>query len=618
VPCALDNKKRLIKRPRNRKVIALSMDAAFFFERAVESLDRYRYDKALKYFRRAAEYDPDNPVNYFNIAGILSEMGNFEESNQVLRQILDRFSRELTECYFYMANNYANMELFEQAEQALARYLEEDPDGIYLEESEEMLEFLSMELNRPVQIRNIKSREEFFQHDRARGLLEDGKFAEAVRLLEKIVRKHPGFTAARNNLALAYYYTGQIDRCLQTIDDVLRQEPGNIHAMCNLAIVYKHTGQLEPLRRVKDRLARTVPFQPDHLFKLATTMGILEEHELAYRHFRRLIRKEGHADPFLYHYAAAAACNTGRIAIALKYWREAEKLDPDSPVPKFYIRYVEPWALTESSDSGSAPLVSMKDTASKEPANKKPASQPQSASEDSVPGAHYHYALPFEESLRRMNARDGKPEDEWRRDPLLRASLLWALRHGGGHEKLTAIKAIGKDHDPELEAELRRLLTLAAEDDYLKRVAVLGLRRMGVKDALEAVLDGKKVRIEADAVTASLPVWLDVWQQVMDAALCRMGERYDMIQQHDLQILWVEYLSRTYPAIPRMVKPEAWAAALEYLTAKMHRRAISFRDVSDRYSVSVSTVRKNVERIDERCGVREKMKAVFPHFQGKL
>jgi len=57
---------------------------------------------------------------------------------------------------------------------------------------------------------------------------------------------------------------------------------------------------------------------------------------------------------------------------------------------------------------------------------------------------------------------------------------------------------------------------------------------------------------------------------------------------------------------------------LEYLTAKMHRRAISFRDVSDRYSVSVSTVRKNVERIDERCGVREKMKAVFPHFQGKL
>lgn len=587
----MDNKKRLVKRPRNRKVIALSMDAAFFFERAVESLDRYRYDKALKYFRRAAEYDPDNPVNYFNIAGILSEMGNFEESNQVLRQILERFSRELTECYFYMANNYANMELFEQAEQALARYLEEDPDGIYLEESEEMLEFLSMELNRPIQIRNIKSREEFFQHDRARALLEDGKFAEAARLLEKIVRKHPGFTAARNNLALAYYYTGQFDRCLRLIDEVLRQEPGNIHAMCNLAIVYQHTGQREPLRRVKERLAKTVPFQPDHLFKLATTMGILEEHELAYRHFRRLIQKEGHVDPFLYHYAAAAACNTGRFAIALKYWREAEKLDPDSPVPKFYMEYVEPWRESE---------------------------QPHAVSAESVPKARYQYLLPFEEALRYTNARDGRLTDDWQRDPLLRASLLWALRRGEEQEKLTAIKAIGKRRDPELEAELRRLLTDPDEDDYLKRVAVLGLRRMGVKDALEAVLDGKKARIEADAVTTSLPVWLDVWQQVMDAALCRMGDRYDMIQQHDLQILWVEYLSRTYPAVPRMVKPEAWAAALEYLTAKMHRRAISFRDVSDRYSVSVSTVRKNVERIDERCGVREKMKAVFPQFQGKL
>ena len=65
------------------------MDAAFFFERAVQSLDRFHYDKALKYFRRAVEYEPDNPVNHCNLAGVLSEMGNYEESNQILQQILD-------------------------------------------------------------------------------------------------------------------------------------------------------------------------------------------------------------------------------------------------------------------------------------------------------------------------------------------------------------------------------------------------------------------------------------------------------------------------------------------------------------------------------------------------
>ena len=37
--------------------------------------------------------------------------------------------------------------------------------------------------------------------------------------------------------------------------------------------------------------------------------------------------------------------------------------------------------------------------------------------------------------------------------------------------------------------------------------------------------------------------------------------------------LWVEFLSRVYPDVPKLTKPEGWAAALEYLTAKMHRQS---------------------------------------------
>ena len=54
-------------------VISIEMNANFFFDRAVRSLDRFQYDKALKYFRKAVEYEPDNPVNHCNMAGILSE-----------------------------------------------------------------------------------------------------------------------------------------------------------------------------------------------------------------------------------------------------------------------------------------------------------------------------------------------------------------------------------------------------------------------------------------------------------------------------------------------------------------------------------------------------------------
>lgn len=579
----MEKEKRTEANPRKRKVIALNMDAAFFFERAVQSLDRFHYDKALKYFRRAVELEPDNPVNYFNMAGILSEIGNFEESNLILRQILDRLDPGMTECYFYMANNYANMERFEEAEQALVQYLEEDAAGLYLEECEEMIEYLSFELERPTKIRNIKSREHLFEHDRARMLLEEGKFFEATRILEKLVRKTPSFTAARNNLALAYYYTGHTEKCLAMIRQVLEFDSGNLHALCNLAIVYKHHGEEAELIPLRDMLSRMYPLEYDHLFKLATTMGILGEHTHALRYFTRLLKMADIGDPCIYHYTAVAAANSGRYDLARKYWKLAERSDPDSAVAGFYMSQ-----LDDVQSGNVAGTIS------------------------------YHYHLPFEgEAFRAAGRIEEEAQHALHNDPLLRSSFLWALKNGNSDTKLQVIKAMGASRDRGMESALREFLMEKSEDDYLKRVAIFVLRGMGVSGPLKTVIGGRHMEVK-HTVTTELPIWLDTWQRVMDTALLHMRKRYDVVQQHDLQTLWVEYLSRTYPSIPRIVKPEAWAAALEYLTAKMHRRTISFRDVSDRYEVSVSTIRKNVDRIDQMCGIREKMKAIFPQFQGKI
>jgi len=46
----------------------------------------------------------------------------------------------------------------------------------------------------------------------------------------------------------------------------------------------------------------------------------------------------------------------------------------------------------------------------------------------------------------------------------------------------------------------------------------------------------------------------------------------------------------------------------------MHRRAISFHELSHRYDVSVATISKNVKIIDQACGLKEKMEAIFPTF----
>ncbi|XEC94833.1 tetratricopeptide repeat protein [Paenibacillus tarimensis] len=574
----MKGKKQVAIKSKQSKIIPIQLDATFFFERAVRSLDRYHYDKALKYFRRAVDFEPDNPVNHCNMAGILSEMGNYEESNRILSTILDELDPTMTECHFYMANNYANMEMYEAAEDALIDYLEQDDEGQFLDEAEEMMELLQYELERPPRQANIKSREGLAEHDQARTLLEEGKFVEAVRILEKIVKEHEDFLAARNNLALAYYYMGMFDKGMDAIGEVLKLEPGNLHALCNLAIFYQHSGGNHELAELIGLLKKTFPYHQEHVFKLATTMGILGEHESAYGHFQRLLKDPGlQQDPCLYHYTAVAASNIGRFDAARRLWLQARKMDPQSDIPKYYLDQLE------------------RVRAGEEPA-----------------ATSYHYHLPFEEQFRLWEKSTGFLPDQMKRDPLVRSSFFWALRHGDRQTKLQVIQALGMIGDNEVKDALREFLLEPEEDDYLKRIAIFVLRAVGVHEALRAVIEGEETVIDPNRMPSRLPVWEEKWQSVLELALSRMNKLYDMVQQHDLLTLWVEYLSRVYPDVPKVSKVEGWAAALEYLTAKMHRRAISYHEVSQRYGTSISTVSKYSKWIDEVCGIKEKIKTIFP------
>ncbi|MBB6637560.1 tetratricopeptide repeat protein [Cohnella thailandensis] len=562
---------------RRKKVIPFSLDATFFFERAVQSLDRFHYDKALKYFRRAVEYEPNNPVNHCNMAGILSEMGRYEESNDILRTVLERVDPSMTECYYYLANNFANMEKYEEAEKALVQYLETDAEGQFLDEADELLELLRYELNRPTKLSTIKSKENVYAHDKARELLEAGHFAEAVRILEEIIERQPDFLAARNNLGLAYYYMGLFDKSIQTIQEVLDAEPGNLHALCNLAIFYQHSNKQEELRELLGLLMKTVPFHPEHVFKLSTTLGIVGKHAEAYRHFRRLLRTgELSGEPSLHHFAAVAAANIGRFDDAERHWQEAQRLDRDSDVPAFYLMKLAKMRTMEES-----------------------------------PPLHYHYHLPFDEQFRKWADSPEMVPGALKQDPLIRSSFFWALRHGDRRTKAQVIQALGLVADDEVVEALKAFLIDPKEDDELKRVAVLVLRSIGLNESLYVMFGGRMVTLEAKRKAPRLPVWDSSWQAVLEKAMEQMAGRYDVVQQHDMMTLWVDYLSRVYPDVPKLSKSSGWAAALEYWTAKMHRQAITYTDLVARYEASQASISRYVNRIDEACGIREKMKQVL-------
>jgi tetratricopeptide (TPR) repeat protein len=571
------------RKKKSNKVVSLEMDAMFFFERAVRSMDRHRYDKALKYFRRAVEYDPSNAVNQCNLAGILSELGRYEESNEVLQTVLEQIDPNMYECHFYMANNYANMDDFESSEESIIRYLENEEDGLYFEDAMDMLEMISFELNRPAKSFVPKQTDLFAQHEHARTLMEEGKFLEASKTLKKAIQDYPEFTAAKNNLALAYYYMGQLEESMQMVREVLSEDPGNIHGLCNLAILYQQQGRNEELEQLMTMLGKLLPIQMEHIFKLATTMGILGQHTCAYSHFAKMIRDGYRSDATVYHYAAVASFNLKKFQTAVNYWRQAEKLDQDSTIAKFYLSHIDRWV----------------------------------ADQDHVPVLSYHYHMPFEEQFRMLQKSPGFIPDMVKKDPLIRSSFFWALRHADDDLKLQVIQALGFIGDLEVEQVLREFLLRPEETDYLKKMSLFVLRHMGASEPFAVLLGGKETQIENFQLTTGLPRWDAKWQKILDLAFEQMGQKFDVIQQYDLQSLWIEFLTKSYPDVPQIRKCETWSAALEYVIAKLHRRKLTQTELAERYGVSVSSLSKVIKEIDLVCQIQQRLERPLPRISLK-
>ena len=227
----------------------------------------------------------------------------------------------------------------------------------------------------------------------------------------------------------------------------------------------------------------------------------------------------------------------------------------------------------------------------------------------------YNYHLPHEEQFRLWEeSKEWLPSDMGQ-NPLIRSSFFWALRHGDHKTKLQVIQAFGRIADREVEEALQAFLLDPDEDEYLKDMALFVLRNMGVTKQIAVTSEGSTTMVDPSKMTTKLPVWKSEWQSVVDLVLTNMSNNFDLRQQYDLETLWVDFLTRLYPDTPSISHIEGWAAALEYLTAKIHHLSVSYDEVANRYGISATTVRRYVCRVDEVCGVKAKIQAIFPSVQ---
>lgn len=549
------------------KVLPFQPDAAFFFERGVRFLNRHDLSRALHSFERAVECEPSNAVNHCNLAGVLSELGDFEKSNEVLQGVLTDIAPDMAECYFYMANNYANLGEYELAEAHVVKYLEVDPAGEFAPDADEMLDVLIHEYGGGEILRESRRKqlESSRERDVARGMLEEGKFHEASLLLEKEIERQPEATAARNNLALAKYYLGHMEEAVVITRQVLELEPRNIHALCNLAVFTRHQGRdHEEYKQLIGLLRKLMPLQFDQGYKLATTLGILGEHKAAYRIFLQLVQFGDRHDPTLYFALCAASANMNRPKRARQWLLEVQALDPESGIADYYLEELE-----RAMDKGDRMFFS------------------------------YSYQLPFH--LRAHGGGSTKTSGfaklgAWAKDPGVRSSVYFALFRGPRSTKREALQALAVLNDAESLHILREFVRDPTQSEDLMWNGVFVLQLLHVTGSLEVWLSGQLTEIELPTRDSRMLVWNPTFEAILrdvqTALASRDPDLADMAYDS-----WVRYLMDSFTDLPKIVKRSVWSAALEYVVRRTAGRTEPQAVVAKRYDVSVKALAKAAHAI---------------------
>jgi len=192
----------------NGQVISFNQLADFFYKKGMKSYRNHKLQDAIKYFRRAAQSEKE-PFILCQLATVLSEVGEYQESNQIFLKLI-RSNSNIEQCYYFVANNYAYLGLFQQAKKYAEQYLEIATEKEFVEETLELLEIMEEE---SMDAEEFEDEDELIvMQEQANRYIRNGQLEEAIATLEVVTKDYPEFWSGYNNLAIAHFQLGNVDK----------------------------------------------------------------------------------------------------------------------------------------------------------------------------------------------------------------------------------------------------------------------------------------------------------------------------------------------------------------------------------------------------------------------
>jgi tetratricopeptide (TPR) repeat protein len=365
------------------KVINFREGSKHYFELGNYYYYKNNLDKALTYYERALAVDPANPVNHFNLACLLSELGNFKKSTSIFKRIVKEMDSGLSESWFWLAMNSGQQQQYREASKYLRKYLEQEPEGDYSWQAEEILDYLRTDLPMLSQYKR-----DLIEKFSAQGveLVSKGLLPEAIKCFTRASAIEPELIAPKNNLALSWFQMGKIGKAIEVTREVLEREPQNLFANCNLAAFSYIVNDELAVRRQIQILDQLWSDDPDEMLKLGTTYGLLGLDRRAMNLFRGL--RETCPSYEVQLLLGISTYNCGYLAAAAGIFAQANQIEPESP----YVVYMQYCA----GGKGKIP---------------------------------YHLRIPNEAIARILEGKAGPEELKTLEEPEVWSQMLWVIEH---------------------------------------------------------------------------------------------------------------------------------------------------------------------------------------------
>lgn len=544
------------------KGAALPFDqpSEFYYRRAIKYLDKYEYEKAVANIRKAIDKNSSNVDYILELAGILSDIEHFDDSNELLFMLLQESDEPIAECYYGIGCNFFWLNDHKKASSCLLKYLKLSPDGTFVEDASIILENIENEVYVDNPIATWRS------------FLYEGNSKKAIDELSKLSDDSLiDYVFIRNNLTVAYLLDSQLEEAEDCCNKVLSIEPDNVQGICNMALIKSRLGNKEKAKEYVEQVMEQeeVHTNKEHdvnnLLKISVALCELDMHEEAINIFS-LILEEHPYDSHALHFNAIALFNTGLYEEALQNLITISIFCPDNSINNWYIQLVK----------------------------------------DTIAGTSDTDYLPYENQVstkciyKRINRINDILESNLIDNPWengeFRELVLWAFNIKDDKLKSSMITLIAKYAGDEASKILFSKLCSRYVSDEVKHKILIKLKEIDAKEPYVAILDGSIVEINVNTFEVNNDKHINYQKEIIELLLTKCLIQYDQDFIHHIIGVWNKIISNE-DLFDSNESCNLWAAVLEYEYVLTKDIPTNPNVIASKYDIDTDTMVKIADKI---------------------